>query len=70
MFLIILEQFLLKRRSFSLGTYYKLYINNQSVFCYQLDIYFLEATFRVYSLRRNTKLYVKYMHAIFGDQFY
>ena len=41
---------------------------------FKLDIYFLEATFtsnfRVYSFHSNTKLYVKYSNAIFGDQFF
>ena len=41
---------------------------------FQLDIFFLEATwtstFKVYSFHSNTKLYTKYPNAIFGDQFY
>ena len=30
----------------------------------------LTSNFRVYSFQGNTKLYAKYMNAIFGDQFY
>ena len=41
---------------------------------FQFDIYILEATwtsnFRVYSFHSNTKLYVKYSIAIFGNRFY
>ena len=41
---------------------------------FQLDIYFLEATWtsniRVYSFYSNTKLYAKFSNAIFGDQYY
>ena len=41
---------------------------------FQLDSYFLEAIrtskFRAKSFQGNTKLYAKYMNAIFGDQLY